>query len=213
MASAVDRMEFQLNLRRRGIADAIVLRAMDDVPRALFVGSDQADFALEDRALPIACGQTISQPYVVALMTEALRVHASHRVLEVGTGSGYQAAILGRIAREVVSVERFRTLAEAARARLAALGLANVSVLHEDAMAGLPGQGTFDRVMVTAAAPVIPDALMAHLAEDGILVAPLGPPDGPQMLVRQRKRNGTVETERLVAVRFVPLVPGRAREL
>ena len=126
--NSVGRMQFLLGLRRRGISDPAVLRAMDEVPREHFVESSFMDNAYADQALPIACGQTISQPYVVAFMTEQLDVQPSHRVLEVGTGSGYQAAILSRLAREVVSVERYRTLAEAARRRLSALGYDNVEV-------------------------------------------------------------------------------------
>src|SRR5262249_19201106 len=122
-------MEFLLSLRRRGISDAGVLRSMEEVPREDFVEDDYADAAYADRALPISCGQTISQPYVVAYMTEQLDVKANHRVLEVGTGSGYQAAVLARLAREVITVERYRTLAEAARKRLESLGASNVTVV------------------------------------------------------------------------------------
>ena len=124
---SVGRMQFMLTLRQRGIGDAAVLRAMDEVPREYFVEGQFLDAAYADRALPIACGQTISQPYVVAYMTEQLGVRSNHRVLEVGTGSGYQAAVLSRLAREVVTVERFRTLAEAARTRLETLGYRNVA--------------------------------------------------------------------------------------
>src|SRR5499426_3051146 len=131
----VGRMQFLLGLRRRGISDPAVLRAMDEVPREHFVENSFMDKAYADQALPIACGQTISQPYVVAFMTEQLDVQPSHRVLEVGTGSGYQAAILSRLAREVVSVERYRTLAEAARRRLSALGYDNVELLVGDGLA------------------------------------------------------------------------------
>ncbi len=148
----VGHMEFLLTLRRRGIADQAVLRAMDEVPRGQFVEADFADSAYADQALPIACGQTISQPYVVAYMTEQLGVRPEHRVLEVGTGSGYQAAVLSRLAREVVSIERYRTLAEKARARLAALGYDNVEVVVGDGLAGVPSRAPFDRIIVTAAA-------------------------------------------------------------
>src|SRR6202162_2631673 len=129
-------MEFLLTLRRRGIGDQGVLRAMDEVPRERFVETDFTDAAYADRALPISCGQTISQPYVVAYMTEQLALEPHHRVLEIGTGSGYQAAVLSRLAREVVSVERFRTLAEAARTRLETLGYRNVTVVVGDGRAG-----------------------------------------------------------------------------
>src|SRR4030088_3588075 len=130
-------MQFLLSLRRRGITDAAVLRAMDEVPREHFVEAAFMDTAYADQALPIACGQTISQPYVVAYMTEQLGVRADHRVLEVGTGSGYQGAVLSRLARQVVSVESYRALAEAERARLATLGYANVEVRLGDGLAGV----------------------------------------------------------------------------
>src|SRR5438093_869319 len=166
---SVGRMEFQLNLRRRGISDQAVLRAMDEVPREHFVMPPLLDVAYNDQALPIACGQTISQPYVVAYMTERLDVRPPNRVLEIGTGSGYQAAILSRLAREVVSVERYRTLAEAAQQRLAALGYDNVEVRSGDGLAGMPERAPYDRIMVTAAAETIPEALLEELAEDGVM--------------------------------------------
>ena len=159
-ADDVERMEFQLALRRRGISDQAVLRAMDEVPREYFVAAGFADSAYADQALPIACGQTISQPYVVAYMTEQLEVEPQHRVLEIGTGSGYQAAILARLAREVVSIERYRTLADAARERLKTLGYTNVTIRAGDGMAGAPDLAPFDRIMVTAAAEEVPEALV-----------------------------------------------------
>src|SRR5512136_2135999 len=143
-------MEFLLTLRRRGIADQAVLRAMDEVPRERFVEASFAGSAYADQALPIACGQTISQPYVVAYMTEQLGVRSHHRVLEVGTGSGYQAAVLSRLAREVVSIERYRTLADVARQRLKTLGYDNVDVIAGDGMLGAPQRAPFDRIIVTA---------------------------------------------------------------
>lgn len=209
----VERMEFLLGLRRRGIMDAAVLRAMDQVPREHFVDAHLADDAYADHALPIACGQTISQPYVVAYMTEQLEVGPEHRVLEIGTGSGYQAAVLSRLAKEVVSVERYRTLADAARNRLATLGFHNVEVLLGDGLVGLPARAPFDRIIVTAAAEEIPQALVDQLAEGGIMVLPLGPHDGPQDLVKLRKTKTGLERQNLIPVRFVPLLPGRAKEL
>jgi protein-L-isoaspartate(D-aspartate) O-methyltransferase len=210
---SVDRMEFLLTLRRRGIGDAAVLRAMEEVPRDQFVSQDLVDAAYADQALPIACGQTISQPYVVAYMTEQLAVRPHDRVLEIGTGSGYQAAILSRLTREVVSIERYRTLAERAREKLAALGFANVEVLVGDGLAGVPGRAPFDRVIVTAAADHIPDALVEQLAEGGIMVLPLGPHSGAQSIVKLTKGESGLQRENLIAVRFVPLLPGQAREL
>ncbi len=181
------RMEFMLTLRRRGISDKAVLRAMDEVPREHFVEARFADSAYADQALPIACGQTISQPYVVAYMTEQLEVRPQHRVLEVGTGSGYQAAVLSRLAREVVTLERYRTLADSARARLKTLGYDNVEVLLGDGFGGEPMRAPFDRIIVTAAAESIPQALVAQLAEGGIMVLPLGPHGGAQELVKLTK--------------------------
>ncbi len=208
-----ERMEFLLGLRRRGIADQAVLRAMDEVPRAQFVEAEFADRALADQALPIACGQTISQPYVVAYMTERLALRPHHRVLEIGTGSGYQAAVLSRLAREVVSVERYRTLAEQARGRLKALGYDNVEVVVDDGLAGVPAKAPFDRIVVTAAADRVPETLLAQLADDGIMVLPLGPHDGSQHIVKLTKSQTGVAREDLIAVRFVPLLPGQAKEL
>ena len=179
-AESTERMEFMLTLRRRGIGSQAVLRAMDEVPREHFVEDRFADSAYDDRALPIACGQTISQPYVVAYMTEQLDVRPTHRVLEVSTGSGYQAAVLSRLARQVVTLERYRTLADSARPRLKTLGYDNVEVL---------------------------------LADGGVMILPLGPHGGAQELVRLTKTNEGLKRENLIGVRFVPLLPGQAREL
>lgn len=206
-------MEFLLGLRRRGIGDAAVLRAMDEVPRERFVEADFVSGAYADQALPIACGQTISQPYVVAYMTEQLDVRPHHRVLEVGTGSGYQAAVLSRLAREVISVERYRTLAEVARARLAALGYDNVTVVTGDGLKGIPEHAPYDRIIVTAAAERIPDALVDQLIDDGVMVLPLGPHAGAQRIVKLTKAKDGLKREELIWVRFVPLLPGQAREL
>jgi protein-L-isoaspartate(D-aspartate) O-methyltransferase len=209
----VERMEFLLGLRRHGIMDAAVLHAMDEVPRDFFVAPAQAEQAFADHALPIACGQTISQPYIVAYMTEQLRIRPEHRVLEIGTGSGYQAAVLSRLAREVVSIERYRTLGEAARARLKTLGYDNVEVIVGDGTQGAPDKAPFERIIVTAAAEAVPDALTAQLADNGIMVVPVGPPGGAQHILRLTKHAGKIEHETLLAVRFVPLLPGKAREL
>ena len=209
----VERMGFQLTLRRRGISDQAVLRAMDEVPREHFVTSEFIESAYADHALPIACGQTISQPYVVAYMTEQLEVEPQHRVLEVGTGSGYQAAILSRLAREVVSIERYRTLADTARDRIKTLGYSNITVIAGDGFAGAPDQAPFDRIMVTAAAEEIPDALVDQLREEGKMVLPLGPRDGTQYIVKLNKSASGLTRQNLIAVRFVPLLHGKAREL
>jgi protein-L-isoaspartate(D-aspartate) O-methyltransferase len=212
--SAEARMEFLLGLRRRGIRDTRVLRAIEQVPRERFVGEGQVALAFADQALPIQCGQTISQPYMVAAMTEALDVKPNHKVLEIGTGSGYQAAILAHLAKSVVSIERYRTLADEARSRLAELGLANVTVLVGDGTEGARDYGPFERVIVTAAAPEIPPPLIEQMASGGILIAPLGPRDGVQMLTRLEKdASGALTSEELMAVRFVPLVAGIAASL
>lgn len=212
-ADRVGRMEFMLTLRRRGIGDQAVLRAMDEVPREHFVEPDYLDAAYADHALPIACGQTISQPYVVAYMTEQLGVKPHHRVLEVGTGSGYQAAVLSRLVREVVSIERYRTLAEAARSRLRTLGFDNVEVVVGDGLGGVPDRAPYDRIIVTAAAEHVPDALIEQLADGGVMLLPLGPHHGAQEIVKLTKTNEGVAREHLIDVRFVPLLPGQAREL
>jgi protein-L-isoaspartate(D-aspartate) O-methyltransferase len=206
-------MEFLLGLRRHGVTDAAVMRAMDEVPREHFVGPGQAGMAYADQALPIACGQTISQPFVVAYMTERLEVRPEHRVLEVGTGSGYQAAVLSRLAHEVVTIERYRTLAEAARGRLKTLGYTNVEVIAGDGLLGASDKAPFDRIVVTAAAEQIPQALVDQLGEGGVMVLPLGPHDGTQMIVTLTKTKQGLAREDLIGVRFVPLLPGKAREL
>jgi protein-L-isoaspartate(D-aspartate) O-methyltransferase len=206
-------MEFLLTLRRRGIADQAVLRAMDEVPREFFVETGFARSAYADQALPIACGQTISQPYVVAYMTEQLDVSSTHRVLEIGTGSGYQAAILSRLARDVVTIERYRTLADQARERLKALGYHNVEVVAGDGFAGMPERAPYDRIIVTAAAETVPDALTAQLADDGIMILPLGSHAGSQHIIKLTKSQTGTQQESLIPVRFVPMLPGQAQEL
>jgi protein-L-isoaspartate(D-aspartate) O-methyltransferase len=209
----VQRMEFQLTLRRHGISARRVLSAMDEVPREHFVTAAFIDSAYTDQALPIACGQTISQPYVVAYMTEQLDIEPQHRVLEVGTGSGYQAAVLSRLAHEVVSIERYRTLAEAARERFKTLGYDNITVVTGDGFDGVPDRAPFGRIIITAAAEDIPSALLDQLDVGGKMVLPLGPRDGTQHIVRLSKAASGLTRQNLIAVRFVPLLRGRAREL
>jgi protein-L-isoaspartate(D-aspartate) O-methyltransferase len=206
-------MKFVLDLRRRGIMNPAVLRAMEEVPRDRFVMPAHAAAAYEDRAMPIACGQTISQPFVVAYMTEQLAPSPEHHVLEVGTGSGYQAAVLSRLVARVTTIERYRTLADAARIRLMALGCDNVDVIHGDGTAGAPARAPFDRIMVTAAAETVPQALLDQLAPGGILVMPVGPADGPQTIEKIARTADGHDRKGLLAVRFVPLLPGEAREL
>ena len=208
-----EKMMFQLSLRRRGISDQAVLRAMEEVPREVFVAAADRDDAYRDSALGIACGQTISQPFVVAYMTEQLNVQRSHRALEIGTGSGYQAAILSRLCNDVVSIERYRTLADSARARLTKLGYNNIEVIVGDGFDVPDSAGTFDRIIVTAAMERIPEKLMARLQPGGVLIAPVGPHHGVQTLVRVIRTETGFDSRELVDVRFVPALPGIAREL
>jgi protein-L-isoaspartate(D-aspartate) O-methyltransferase len=208
-----EKMMFQLTLRRRGISDQAVLRAMEEIPRDVFVQvADRAD-AYRDSALGIACGQTISQPFVVAYMTEQLQLQKHHRVLEIGTGSGYQAAILSRLCRQVLTIERYRTLADSARARLKKLGCDNVEVMLGDGFNVPASAGNFDRIIVTAAMEQIPEGLTRRLEPGGILIAPVGPHRGTQTLVRVTRTDAGFERRELVEVRFVPALPGIAREL
>ena len=190
-------------IERRGIADPAVLAAMRAVPRHRFVPSDQADAAYDDRALPIGFGQTISQPYIVAFMTQALKLTPEHRVLEVGTGSGYQAAVLGQIVAEVQTIEIVPALAERARALLAELGYSNVHVRTGDAYAGLPELAPFDRIIVTAAPDHAPQPLIDQLAEGGRMIVPVG--IAQQQLILITKAPAGVQCEPLLDVVFVPL--------
>jgi protein-L-isoaspartate(D-aspartate) O-methyltransferase len=208
-----EKMMFQLTLRRRGISDQAVLRAMEKIPREIFV--ERSDFAeaYRDSALGIACGQTISQPFVVAYMTEQSQLQKHHRVLEIGTGSGYQAAILSRLCSHVLTIERYRTLADSARARLRKLGCDNVEVMLGDGFDIPASAGTFDRIIVTAAMERIPEALAQRLEPGGILIAPVGPHQGTQTLVRMIRTDAGFDRKELVDVRFVPALPGIAREL
>jgi protein-L-isoaspartate(D-aspartate) O-methyltransferase len=208
-----EKMKFQLGLRRRGISDQAVLRTMENVPRELFVEPADRGDAYCDTALGIACGQTISQPFVVAYMTERLDLQKSHRVLEIGTGSGYQAAVLSRLCARVLTIERYRTLADRARARLEKLGCHNVEVMLGDGFDVPAGAGSFDRILVTAAMEQIPDALAERLEPEGVLIAPVGPLHGVQTLIRLVRTESGFERKELVDVRFVPALPGIAREL
>jgi protein-L-isoaspartate(D-aspartate) O-methyltransferase len=208
-----EKMKFQLSLRRRGISDQAVLRTMEGVPRELFVEPSDREDAYRDTALGIACGQTISQPFVVAYMTEQLGLQKSHRVLEIGTGSGYQAAVLSRLCAHVLTIERYRTLADRARVRLEKLGCHNVEVMLGDGFDVPAGAGNFDRILVTAAMEQIQDTLAQRLEPDGVLIAPVGPLHGVQTLVRLVRTESGFDRKELVDVRFVPALPGIAREL
>ena len=202
------RMRFVFALRSRGVTDARVLSAMERIDRRAFVTGIFADRAYEDMPLPIACGQTISQPSVVALMTEALQVSPRDKVLEVGTGSGYQAAILSQLARRVYTVERHRTLAQNAKRVFDVLGLHNITCMIADGSFGLPDQAPFDRIIVTAAAEDPPGPLLAQLKIGGIMVVPVGQSDTVQSLIRAVRHENGFEYEEMRAVRFVPLLEG-----
>jgi protein-L-isoaspartate(D-aspartate) O-methyltransferase len=206
------KLRLLMELRRAGIADTRVLGAIEKTPREKFVPPAFADRAYENVALPIDDGQTISQPYVVALMTEALLVSDRHNVIEIGTGSGYQAAILARLARRVFTIERHRELSQAAERRLDSLGLRNIVYRIGDGTKGWPEQLPYDRVIVTAAAPQVPAALADGLAPGGVLVAPVGSEHRDQQLIRIRRTDDGFATENLGLVRFVPLVSGLPRQ-
>jgi protein-L-isoaspartate(D-aspartate) O-methyltransferase len=197
-----------MELRGRGIAAQDVLSAIERVPRNHFVAENFAAHAFDDTALPIECGQTISQPYIVALMTEQLEVNHRHRVLEIGTGSGYQTAVLSKLCRMVYSIERFRTLSNDARARFAALQYANIITHVGDGALGWPEQAPFDRIMVTAAAPALPMGLINQLRVGGIMVVPVGPDLATQDLIRVVRTQDGHDVKSLAPVRFVPLVSG-----
>lgn len=198
-------------LAQRGISDPRVLDAMAQVPRHMFVPQTVRRDAYADRALPIDEGQTISQPFVVALMCQALALTGDERVLEVGTGSGYAAAVLSLLAAEVYTIERWPSLAEAARARLGQLGYANVQVFVGDGTAGLPAYAPYDAIAVAAASPWIPRPLREQLALNSRLIIPVGGRD-EQMLIRLTRHNAETTVERLSGVRFVPLIGAHAWE-
>ncbi|MFZ5668075.1 MAG: protein-L-isoaspartate(D-aspartate) O-methyltransferase [Pseudomonadota bacterium] len=202
-----------LALRSQGVTDPRVLEAIEKTPRELFTPDLFKERAFEDSALPIACGQTISQPFIVGLMTQALTIEPRARVLEIGTGSGYQAAVLARLARLVYTIERYRTLMKEAEERFRVLGITNIITRFGDGGEGWPEQAPFDRIMVTAAAPEEPRKLLAQLKPNGVLVAPIG--KGPVQSLRRYAGDGKggFKVELLGDVRFVPLLDGVAREL
>ncbi len=200
-----------MELRGEGISDLRVLAAIERVPREQFVPAAFAEQAFDNVALPIGHGQTISQPLVVALMTQALDVGERHKVLELGTGSGYQAAVLARLCRRVFTIERYRALLTEAEARFARLRLANITTRFGDGGKGWPEQAPFDRIIVTAAAPDVPGVLLDSLAADGVLVAPVGAPRKDQQLLRVRRTGDSFAIDDLGPVRFVPLVEGLPR--
>jgi protein-L-isoaspartate(D-aspartate) O-methyltransferase len=212
-ASLAERkMRFLFALRSRGVTDARVLTAMEKIDRGLFVRGIFAARAYEDMPLPIACGQTISHPSVVGLMTQALNVGPRDTVLEVGTGSGYQAAILAQLARRVYTVDRWRRLVREAQEAFAALGLVNVTAMTADGSFGLPDQAPFDRILVTAAAEDPPGPLLQQLKPGGVMVLPVGQSDAVQHLIKVTRTERGFDYEELRPVRFVPLVEGLGNE-
>lgn len=206
------KMRFLYHLRSRGVTDVRVLTAMERIDRGLFVRGHFADRAYDDMPLPIACGQTISQPSVVGLMTQALNVQPRDTVLEVGTGSGYQAAVLSQLARRIYTVDRHRRLVQEAKLVFNAIGLANITAFTADGSHGLPEQAPFDRILVTAAAEDPPSPLLAQLKIGGIMVLPVGQSDTVQSLIKVTRMESGFDYEELRAVRFVPLVEGLASE-
>jgi protein-L-isoaspartate(D-aspartate) O-methyltransferase len=199
-----------LDLRRGGITDTRVLAALERVPRERFVPEPFRDKAYDDVTLPIGHHQTVSQPVVVAAMTQALEVNDRLKVLEIGTGSGYQAAVLARLCRRVYTVERHRALLKEAEARFAELRITNVTTLAGDGTLGWPEQAPFERIIVTAAAADVPGILVDQLAIGGVMVVPVGVDERDQHLIRVRRTENGADTEDLGPIRFVPLVPGLA---
>lgn len=211
-AEAERKMRFLFALRSRGVTDARVLGAMERVDRGAFVRGLFAERAYEDMPLPIACGQTISQPSVVGLMTQALSVQPRDTVLEVGTGSGYQAAILSLLARRVYTVDRHRRLVREAKDLFARLNLTNITAIAADGSFGLREQGPFDRIIVTAAADDPPGPLLEQLKIGGIMVVPVGQSDAVQSLIKVTRGDAGFDYQELRPVRFVPLVEGMASD-
>ncbi len=212
MIDAELKMQFLYALRSRGVTNSAVLTAMEQIDRAPFIKGYFAERAYEDMPLPIACGQTISQPSVVGLMTQALDINPRDTVLEVGTGSGYQAAILSHLARRVYTVDRHSRLVREARDVFDRLGLTNVTAFTADGSFGLPDQAPFDRILVTAAAEDPPGPLLSQLKVGGIMVLPVGQSDAVQHLIRVRRTAQGLDYDELRPVRFVPLVEGVARD-
>jgi protein-L-isoaspartate(D-aspartate) O-methyltransferase len=210
LTQAARKIRLILELRRAGITDTQVLSAIERVPRELFVPDAFQDQAYENTALPIDCSQTISQPLIVALMTELVEPDKRLRVLEIGTGSGYQTAVLCRLFRRVYTIERHRELLAGAETRLAELKCHNVTALCTDGTRGWPEQAPFPRILVTAAAPEMPARLVDQLDEGGVMIVPIGTSVADQWIYRVRREQGQIREQRLSQVRFVPLVPGVA---
>ena len=208
MNGDVRKIRLLMELRKQGVSDTKVLSAMERVPRQLFVPEAFQDQAYENIALPIGAGQTISQPQIVAEMTTALELGPRLKVLEVGTGSGYQAAVLAHLCRRLYTIERHRTLAQEAERRFAALRLGNIVVQIGDGVAGWPAQAPFDRIIVTAQAEMLPEILLSQLREGGVMILPIVENGRGQKVVRLRRKANGVERESLMDARFVPLLDG-----
>lgn len=206
-------MQFVFALRSRGVTNAAVLNVMEKLQRRDFVEGIFQDRSFEDTPLPISCGQTISQPTVVGLMTQALELNNRSKVLEIGTGSGYQAAILSKLARRVYTIERHRRLARRSKELLLSLGMHNITVVHGDGSLGLPEQAPFDRIILTAASEDPPQVLLDQLRTGGIMILPVGQSQAVQTLVKIVKTADGLEYTDLGAVRFVPLVEGVAHDV
>ena len=202
-----------LRLRRVGVTDTRVLSAIESIPRETFVPAESRAEAYSERALPIECGQTISAPGIVGMMTAALDIGDRDRVLEIGTGTGYQTAILAKLARRVYTIDRFRTLVSTAESRFRTLRLSNITTMVGDGMKGWPEQAPFDRIIVTAAGETVPDALLKQVRVGGVIVIPVGAQDEVQKLVRMERTEEGFDERVLADVRFVPLIPGKAERL
>jgi protein-L-isoaspartate(D-aspartate) O-methyltransferase len=211
-SDAERKMQFLYTLRSKGVTDKRVLTAMEQIDRGPFIRGIFAERAYDDMPLPIACGQTISQPSVVGLMTQALHISPRDKVLEVGTGSGYQAAVLSKLARRVYTVDRHSRLVREARALFEEIGLTNITAITADGSFGLPDQAPFDRILVTAAAEDPPSTLIEQLKPGGIMVIPVGQSNAVQHLIVARKSEKGVEYEELCPVRFVPLLEGLGQD-
>ena len=210
--SAEQKMQLLFALRSKGVTDTAVLEVIEKIDRGLFVRGLFADRAYEDMPLPIECGQTISQPSVVGIMTQALRVSPRDKVLEVGTGTGYQSAVLSHLARRVYTVERYKTLVRSAQSLFASLDISNVTCMYADGSHGLPDQAPFDRIIVTAAAEDPPGPLLAQLKIGGIMVLPVGQSSSLQTLLRVIKTENGYEYEDIRPIRFVPLIEGLGKD-
>lgn len=207
------KIQLIMELRNQGIKDKDVLSAIERIPRDIFVPPSFSDNAYKNQALPIECGQTISQPLIVAYMTQQLNVGKRDKVLEIGTGSGYQAAILSQLARRVYSIERYRTLLKDAEKRFDKLDLFNITTMVGDGSKGWEQQAPFDRIILTAAADQISPALLSQLKDSGIMIAPITLPNGEQELIRIVRNGDHYDRQSLIPVKFVPLVEGVAKEL